>query len=113
MLSEQSTNSVTHSLLCEKVEYVSVSATSQDVRDQQRAVFMNCSECRNLYRVFEQRYACYTEACSSAFYRVSSEIAARKLIDMERTKNDLHEHQLACPWAVLAEHVARDKSRHI
>lgn len=105
MYSEQPTNSA-HGLSGRDTKSSSLSADSQDVRDQ-RVSFMNCSECRDLYRVFEQRHAGYTEACSAAFYRISSEIAAKKRIDLERTKNDLHEHQVACPWAILAEHIGQ------
>jgi hypothetical protein len=63
---------------------------------------MNCSECRNLHRTFERTQAGYVEALSAAFYRVSTEIAARKHVAMVRAENDLQEHQLVCPWAIAS-----------
>jgi hypothetical protein len=36
------------------------------------------------------------EARSSVYYQVSTELAARKNVDMERAKSHLEEHQLAC-----------------
>jgi hypothetical protein len=66
---------------------------------------MNCSECRDLYRVFERRSFNYAQACSSAFFRVSTLIAAKIYIDLQRALNDLQEHQADCPWAMAAEHV--------
>jgi hypothetical protein len=68
---------------------------------------MNCSECRDLYRVFERRNARYLEAREAAFFHISTRIAARKLIDLQRAMNDLREHQAECPWAIAAEHVGR------
>lgn len=68
---------------------------------------MNCSECRDLYRVFERRNTRYLEARAAAFFRISTRIAARKLIDLQRAMNDLLEHQAECPWAIAAEHVGR------
>jgi hypothetical protein len=68
---------------------------------------MNCSECRDLYRVFELRSQGYLEARSAAFFMVSTRIAARKHVDLQRALNDLHEHQEECPWAIAAEHVGR------
>ncbi len=63
---------------------------------------MRCSQCRDLYRVLVRTQARYLDARSSAFFMVSTEIAAKKQIDMERAKNDLHEHQLDCAWAKVA-----------
>lgn len=60
---------------------------------------MNCSVCRDLDRVFESKLAGYLEARSAAFYRVCTEIAAKREVDMERAKNDQQEHQLVCPSA--------------
>ena len=60
---------------------------------------MNCSECKDLFRVFEKNQASYIAAHSAPFYKINPEIAARKQIDMERAKNDLQEHQLVCPTA--------------
>ncbi len=41
----------------------------------------------------------YSEARSGAFYQVSTELAAKRQVDMERARNDLEEHQLICPRA--------------
>ena len=60
---------------------------------------LKCSECRNLTRVFELAQARHVEALSAAFYRVCTEIAAKREVDMERAANDLYEHQLICPLA--------------
>ncbi len=68
---------------------------------------MNCSECRDLYRVFEQRNTRYREARSAAFFQVSTKIAARKHVDLQRAVSDLQEHQAECPWAIAAEYVGR------
>jgi hypothetical protein len=57
---------------------------------------MECAKCRELKQVLEFRVSKYVEACASAYYRVSTELAARKNVDMERSRNDLKEHQLVC-----------------
>jgi hypothetical protein len=64
---------------------------------------MNCSECKDLYRAFERTLIRYEEARSAAFYQVSTRIAVRKHIALERAKNDLREHQQVCPWAIIAQ----------
>jgi len=66
---------------------------------------MNCAECRDLYRVFERRSSSYAHARSSAFMRVSTTIAAKTYIDLQRALSDLQEHQADCPWAIAAEHI--------
>jgi hypothetical protein len=66
---------------------------------------MNCSECRDLYRVFERKNARYLEARSAAFFQVSAKIAIRKHVDVQRAMSDLQEHQAECPWAIAAEQV--------
>jgi hypothetical protein len=58
---------------------------------------MKCSDCKYLEGVFESRLTRYIAACSAAYYRVSTEFAAKKNVDMERAKNDLEEHQQLCP----------------
>src|SRR5882724_6501884 len=60
---------------------------------------MNCSVCNDLHRAFQRTHSSYIDACTAAFYRVCTEIAATKQIAMERAKNDLYEHQLDCPSA--------------
>ena len=57
---------------------------------------MHCLECKNLEEAFESRLSKYIEARSAAYYRVSTELAAKKNVDMERARNDLEEHQLIC-----------------
>ena len=59
---------------------------------------MGCSICKDLERVFEYRRGKYLEARSAAYYRVSTELAAYKNVDMERAKCDLEEHQLVCAF---------------
>ena len=61
---------------------------------------MDCLECKNLEEAFESRLSKYIEARSAAYYRVSTELAAKKNVDMERAKSDLEEHQLVCVSAV-------------
>ena len=67
---------------------------------------MNCSECRDLYRVFERKNASYLESRAAAFFQVSPRIAVRKYVDVQRAVSDLQEHQAECPWAIAAEHVS-------
>lgn len=61
---------------------------------------MYCLECKNLEEAFESRLSQYIEARSAAYYRVSTEVAAKKNADMKRAKSDLEEHQLVCVSAV-------------
>jgi hypothetical protein len=60
---------------------------------------MNCLECKNLEEAFESRLSQYIDACTAAYYRVTTELAAKKNVDMERAKNALEEHQLVCVFA--------------
>jgi cytoplasmic iron level regulating protein YaaA (DUF328/UPF0246 family) len=57
---------------------------------------MDCVKCRELRQVFEFKLDKYIEARSAAYYRVSTELAAHKNVDMERARNDFEEHQLVC-----------------
>ena len=57
---------------------------------------MNCLICKDLERTLEFRRSQYIEARSAAYYRVTTELAAYKNVDMERAKSDLEEHQLVC-----------------
>lgn len=59
---------------------------------------MKCLHCKDLTRMFEFRLAGYVKACNAPFYAVSTELAASKLVDMERAKNDLEEHRWACTY---------------
>jgi hypothetical protein len=57
---------------------------------------MDCFICEGLERAFESRHSEYFKARSDAYYRVSTELAACKNVDMERAKSDLDEHRLVC-----------------
>jgi len=57
---------------------------------------MDCLICKDLGRAFESRRRKYLEARSSAYYRVSTELAAYKNVDMERAKSALEDHLAAC-----------------
>jgi hypothetical protein len=63
---------------------------------------MNCLECKDLMRVLESATTGYEVARSAAFYLVSTEIAAKKQVDLERAKIALSEHLSYCPSADLA-----------
>jgi hypothetical protein len=60
---------------------------------------VNCLICKDLERTFVSRRSQYTEALSAAYYRVTTELAACKNVDMERAKSDLEEHQSICIYA--------------
>lgn len=60
---------------------------------------MDCLTCKDLDRALGVSLASYRAARASAFYRVSTEFAAKKEVDMERAKTALQEHQFACPLA--------------
>jgi hypothetical protein len=57
---------------------------------------MDCLKCKSLTGTLEFRRNDFVEARSSAYYRVSTELAAKKNVDMERAKNDLEEHREVC-----------------
>ena len=61
---------------------------------------MGCSICGNLEQACEAALSEYTEARSSACYRVSTKLAARKNVDMERARYELEEHRSVCVSAV-------------
>jgi hypothetical protein len=58
---------------------------------------MDCLECKNLEETFDSKLSQYIKARSNAYYRVSTELAAKKNVGMERARNDLKEHQEICP----------------
>jgi hypothetical protein len=58
--------------------------------------YMDCVKCIDLRQDFESKLGKYTEARSAAYYRVSTELAAHKNVDMERAWSDLEEHQIGC-----------------
>jgi hypothetical protein len=57
---------------------------------------MDCPICRDLERTFEAGRSEYIEARSSACFRVCTEFAARKNVDMERARYELEEHLSLC-----------------
>ena len=67
-----------------------------------------CLVCVELARALQVTSASYMEARSAAFFRVCTDIAAKREVDMERAKTDLHEHRLVCPSALNA--IAPDSS---
>jgi Zn-dependent peptidase ImmA (M78 family) len=60
---------------------------------------MDCPMCKELERGFESRRRNYIAARFAAYYRVSTELAAYKNVEMERAKSDLEEHQSVCVFA--------------
>jgi len=64
---------------------------------------MGCSICKDLERALESTHRKYIEARSAAYYRVSTQLAANKNVDMERAKSDLEEHRLVCVSAAKSE----------
>jgi hypothetical protein len=61
---------------------------------------MDCPICRDLERAYKAGLSEYIEASSSAFYRVCTELAAQKNVDVERARYELEEHRLVCIAAV-------------
>ena len=59
---------------------------------------MDCLKCTNLEHTLEFRLRRYSEARFAPFYQVSTELAAKKRVDMEHARNDMEEHQLRCVW---------------
>jgi Zn-dependent peptidase ImmA (M78 family) len=57
---------------------------------------MGCPICEDLERAFEAKRDVYIEARSAAYYRVSTELAAYKNVDMERAKSAFEDHQSVC-----------------
>jgi hypothetical protein len=57
---------------------------------------MDCRKCTNLEHALAFRLREYSEAHSAPFYRISTMLAAKKEVDMERARYDLEEHQLIC-----------------
>ena len=72
---------------------------------------MDCLICKELERAFESRRSQYIEARSAAYYRVSTELAAYKNVEMERAKSDLEEHQLVCVAAAKVRQSGPKASR--
>ena len=57
---------------------------------------MTCLICKDLTRVLKSANTDYQAARSAPFYFVSTELAARMQVDMERAKTALKEHQSCC-----------------
>jgi hypothetical protein len=57
---------------------------------------MNCLICKDLMRVLKSASTDYRLARSAPFFLVSTEIAAQRLVDMERAKIAVSEHLLYC-----------------
>jgi len=57
---------------------------------------MNCLKCKDLSGALEFRRNEYVEARSSAYYRVSTQLAAKRNVDMERARYDMEEHRAVC-----------------
>ena len=60
---------------------------------------MNCPTCQELERTYEAALSEYIEARSSEWCSICPGVAARKNVDMERTKSELEEHSLLCVFA--------------
>jgi hypothetical protein len=60
---------------------------------------MKCLTCQQLEQAHEAAFSEYAEARASALFRICSNLAARKNVDMERTKSELEEHSLVCASA--------------
>jgi Zn-dependent peptidase ImmA (M78 family) len=55
-----------------------------------------CRACKDLEKSLESRLSEYVAARSAAYYRVSTELAAYKNVEMQRAKSELEEHRLVC-----------------
>jgi hypothetical protein len=89
---------------------VPTSASAPCVAKSAKVIPMDCLECKNLKEAFESRLSKYIEACSDAYYRVSTELAAKRNVDMERAKSNFEEHQLVCVSAAEARQYGRDST---
>jgi hypothetical protein len=65
---------------------------------------VNCLMCKDLRRVFEAAINDYQGALLSPFYRVSTEVAARMQVDMERANTALSEHLSSCSTLQFPNH---------
>jgi len=61
---------------------------------------MGCPICRDLERAIELRHAEYVEARFASYYRFCTKLAARRMVELERAKNEMEEHRLVCVFAV-------------
>jgi len=65
---------------------------------------MDCPICKDLEQALELTRSNYIEARSAAYYQVSTKLAARQHVNMERAKSDLEEHRLVCVAAAKRFH---------
>ena len=72
---------------------------------------MNCLECAALDRTLKAALAKYRDARSAVFYRVSTEFAAMKQVDMERAKASIQEHESVCPFGAEVGQPPTSRSR--
>ncbi|SPE17485.1 hypothetical protein SBA5_100083 [Candidatus Sulfotelmatomonas gaucii] len=63
---------------------------------------MGCSVCTYLECALQRRHGEYVTACSETFRRVSSELAAYNLVEMERARSELKVHRSECISAIAA-----------
>jgi hypothetical protein len=63
---------------------------------------MDCLVCKDLERTFASKREKYLEARSAAYYRISTEVAAIKNVDMERAKSQWEDHKRVCGSAATA-----------
>jgi hypothetical protein len=61
---------------------------------------MSCLICRDMERAIESRHAEYVEARLAAYYRFCTKLAARRMVELERAKNELMEHKQVCSAAL-------------
>ena len=57
---------------------------------------MNCPTCQELERTYEAAFSEYIEARSSEWFFICPGVAARKNVNIERTRYELEEHRLVC-----------------
>jgi hypothetical protein len=57
---------------------------------------MDCLKCTNFEQALELRLKKYRDARSAPFYRVSTELAAKTKVDLERARYEMEEHQSTC-----------------
>jgi len=57
---------------------------------------MGCPICRDMERAIECRHAEYIEARFAAYYRFCTKLAARRMVELERAKNELEDHRMVC-----------------
>ncbi len=83
--------------------------------ERRKRTGMDCPICRELERAYEVGLIEFIEARSSAIFRVSTELAAFKNVEMERAKSELEEHVRVCASAarVLARLSERNMSTSV